>query len=504
MQSELNAKVQGMVGGFAVQVAAELARWASVRTPEAFRQAELEIHGLARDLGDEITEAVLRTLVSDRDFQVEASVAGRQNGRFRHGGLRTALVTLLGGRQVKLEGIEYLKPNFRGGRRRGRKRTKRGKGGAGFYPVLACLGIWFGVTPALAGEVCRQVVDSDSVRTAREALARRGIVFGQRKIQLLANKFGARAVEQRNAWLAKVRAEAAMRGPLRGKRIVVSLDGGRLRERVPAKRGRKRKNGHRRYDAPWREPKVLTIYVVNGKGELEEDYRAVYDGTLGDCEAIFDMLCGYLKALGAHEAKEAIFVADGAKWIWDRVPTLAAQVGIDAAKITQVIDWCHAVQTLWAIAEAPKAWQQSDREKWVGRAKDLLHAGRTDDVAAMIDELAVGRRAPAVKEHRDYFVRNAARMQYAAFEAAHVPTGSGYVESAIRRVVNMRLKGNGTFWLERNAESMLFLRCYLKTGHYDTLVQWSITCAVPWWSHRIPQNENISSPINIVRDRIAA
>src|SRR5437773_10024834 len=72
-------------------------------------------------------------------------------------------------------------------------------------------------------------------------------------------------------------------------------------------------------------------------------------------------------------------------------------------------------------------------------------------------------------------------MQYAAFCAAKVPTGSGAIESAVRRVINMRMKSNGMFWLEVNAEGMLLLRSYLKADRFDALVDWSLAAAVPWW-----------------------
>ena len=44
--------------------------------------------------------------------------------------------------------------------------------------------------------------------------------------------------------------------------------------------------------------------------------------------------------------------------------------------------------------------------------------------------------------------------------------GSGAVESAVRRVVNLRMKGNSIFWLEENAESFLHLRCAYKAGRW--------------------------------------
>lgn len=42
--------------------------------------------------------------------------------------------------------------------------------------------------------------------------------------------------------------------------------------------------------------------------------------------------------------------------------------------------------------------------------------------------------------------------------------GSGAVESAIRRVINLRLKGPSIFWRGPNAERVLHMRAYLKAG----------------------------------------
>ncbi len=73
-------------------------------------------------------------------------------------------------------------------------------------------------------------------------------------------------------------------------------------------------------------------------------------------------------------------------------------------------------------------------------------------------------------------------MQYKTFKSDHVSLGSGCVESAVRRVVNMRMKSNGTFWEEVNAEGMLLVRSYLKAGRFDDLLRWSLRTATFWWS----------------------
>ncbi|MCK5491389.1 MAG: hypothetical protein KAI67_06145, partial [Candidatus Pacebacteria bacterium] len=41
---------------------------------------------------------------------------------------------------------------------------------------------------------------------------------------------------------------------------------------------------------------------------------------------------------------------------------------------------------------------------------------------------------------------------------------SGTVESAIRRVINLRIKGTGLFWKREHAENIIFLRSLVLIG----------------------------------------
>nr|NGX58704.1 hypothetical protein [Chlamydiota bacterium] len=52
-----------------------------------------------------------------------------------------------------------------------------------------------------------------------------------------------------------------------------------------------------------------------------------------------------------------------------------------------------------------------------------------------------------------------------------LPIGSGAMESAIRRIVNLRMKCPCVFWTEEGANSMLMLRSYFKSGRWDELMQ---------------------------------
>ncbi len=484
MPANLPEQVASILARHEERIQERLGEWEQIETPAEFSAFQLELQAMSRETDDLVAAAVLIGRLADPAFQTRAVAAAQMAGgrKLRSGGAREVSVTLLGGTTIRVT-VPYLKPDRRKRPGRKRKSGRRGKGGVGLYPTLAALGIWFGVSPALAGEIARQVADSDSVRSARAALARRGIDLGHKQTLRVVNHVSHRMVGQRQRWFEHVlRANRRTGGPLAGRRVVIGTDGGRCRMRIPARCGRRRKKTrHRGYQTPWQEPKVLVIYILDARGRIDHAFRPVYDATMGDCNAVFSMLVAYLRALGGHLAQQLVVVGDGAKWIWERVAELAAAVGIKSHKVVEVLDWYHAVETLHEISRIPARWGKTRRKQWMKRAVRLLRAGDIDGVVQHIESLAVGRRAKKVSAHIPYFTRNAHRMQYKRFRALKIPLGSGAIESAVRRIVNLRLKSVSKFWLEANAEGMLLLRSYLKAGRFDDLYEWSLRAAVPWW-----------------------
>ena len=71
------------------------------------------------------------------------------------------------------------------------------------------------------------------------------------------------------------------------------------------------------------------------------------------------------------------------------------------------------------------------------------------------------------------------RMRYRWFKHHKIPLGSGIVESAIRRIVNLRLKGAGIFWKLDNLNGMLHLRCHLLAGRWAALEKGVILSRTP-------------------------
>lgn len=403
--------------------------------------------------------------------QVTAEERARSSLRLRHRGWRTTPVRFLSGARLNLE-TPYLSVDLSGRPGPTRGVGRRGKNGTGRYPVLEALGVLNRATPALASEVARQAARTASFDEAQEALAERGVNVTKETVRNLTLKIGEEALKQREARADLAEREVVLSDEFAGQRVVISVDGGRIRMREGGQRGRKgKKSKRRRYRTPWREPKLVTAYLVDKKGRKKRDALPVYDGTLEDADAAVKLLATELKLRGADKAKEIVLVADGARWIWNRADELARVLGIDPSRIVKVADFYHAVEHLTAVSDLRAGWNDGQRKGWVRRMRRKLKKGKVDQVIEEVRSFCVGRNAKKILKEVTYFEDRRAFMQYADFAKRGIPLGSGGVESAIRRVVNLRLKGPSIFWRGPNAECMLHLRSYLKAGRWDELMR---------------------------------
>jgi len=85
--------------------------------------------------------------------------------------------------------------------------------------------------------------------------------------------------------------------------------------------------------------------------------------------------------------------------------------------------------------------------------------------------LATTRRGKVMKRALEFFREHAGRMRYHDLDQRKVPVGSGQVESAVRRVVNLRFKAPGTFWGEARVSHLLHLRASFKAGRWEEVMR---------------------------------
>src|SRR5262249_27332121 len=279
----------------------------------------------------------------------------------------------------------------------------------------------------LASEVSLWAAMLGSLDEAQDVLAARGVELDMKTVRLIAYRYAARArLEQQID-------TAAFEDTVAGRRVVISSDGGRLRLRE-AKRGAKTKKGRQRYTGAWREPKVLIIYVVDAKGKREASFAPVIDATLQGPDAVFALLRTYLQQLEITRADQVLFIADGAEWLWKRVPLLVRVLGLTAAQVHELLDFYHAVQRLGQVAALRTDWSAKARTRWRTQQRRLLLRGEVAQVITAVRDLCQGCHQKALRKHRAYFIKNQHRMAYAQLLAMKLPIGSGAIESTVRRV----------------------------------------------------------------------
>ena len=359
---------------------------------------------------------------------------------------------LLGGLVVYLSTL-YCGPRQRTGQGRGRE-------GAGLYPELAVLGFSEGSSPALASRVGRLAALLPSYEVARGELAAEGTSLDIKQVHRIAKRLGAEMLATRRRDLERYRAGELPRGSeLRGKRVGVAIDGGRVRTRTVIRKQKgkgKGKKRRRKMRLQWREPKLLIIFELDEQGRMKRGTRPWIDGTL----------------LGPDEAELVVFLSDGAPWIWERLAWIQKRVGLRSEQVVRVLDCCHAVHHV-SLALEKLSLSDQQRQRLYRELRRKLRAGQAYQVTIELSFLAEGLPldSPVWTEIR--FLEKhaeAGHLRYPLFRRRGAPLGSGAIESAVRRVVNLRLKGNGILWYEDNAEGMLALRAAALSGRWqDTL-----------------------------------
>ena len=381
-------------------------------------------------------------------------------GRMKSEGLEIVSIQLCTGSSVDIR-VRYYR---RSCDRRSGKRYK------GVYAGLILLGIHDRCSPALASMVSSWSALLSSFEEVRQVLFDRGMKLGIKVIRKLTYRYAERARAEQQAGRIPLNDGDL----LDGRRVVISTDGGRIRLREK-KRGPKTKKDRTRFRGAWREPKLLIIYVVDAQGKQEKSFSPFIDGCFNGPDGVFHLLQGYLNSLHIQDSDKILFVADGAHWIWNRIPELVKALGLAPDRVYELLDFYHAVEHLGTVAGLRKTWSSKKRKRWVSKQRGLLLKGKAVEVVQAVQMLCRGRNSKAIKTERDYFVRNERRLDFSTVKALNLPIGSGAIESSIRRVVNLRLKGPCTFWYRENAEKMIMLRSFYKAGRWNCLKQMANT-----------------------------
>ena len=120
---------------------------------------------------------------------------------------------------------------------------------------------------------------------------------------------------------------------------------------------------------------------------------------------------------------------------------------IPAAKVVEVLDFYHASQYLSETLATCRTMPKAQRHALYKRLRHALRH-QTDGVEVVqeaLRALTTTYRSKAIPRALRYVEAHAHRMRYVTLEARQLSIGSGQVESAVRRVINLRFKAPGPF-----------------------------------------------------------
>jgi len=195
----------------------------------------------------------------------------------------------------------------------------------------------------LASSAVQAALLCPSFEVARRTLLSFGIELNIKTIRRLCLSMGEKTIEQRH------RIALSDADGVENRTLFVCIDGGRLHERT-AKRGR-RPAGQKRqgYHTDWREPTQIVIQWLDADGGRCRQTVPLYDATMGDMDAVFELLESHLRQIDASKADMLIFSADGARRYWKRFSALAEKLEVNA--YCEIIDYTHAKQNLQLVAD---------------------------------------------------------------------------------------------------------------------------------------------------------
>lgn len=219
-----------------------------------------------------------------------------------------------------------------------------------------------------------------------------------------------------------------------------------------------------RYQDGWHEVKVGLVGGTTPAGDLTavsysaaRQEAAVFGGRLlaeAARRGALDVVDweGGVSGRALARLRPVHVLGDGAPWIWN----VAAE---HFGERTEAVDFYHASEHLWAVARALYGADTAEATGWATTWRAELY----DHGSASLRTALHHARPPVegretLRRERGYFATNAARMDYPALRAQHLPIGSGAVESCAKHLVQHRMKRPGQRWSPHGARAMLALR----------------------------------------------
>ena len=278
-----------------------------------------------------------------------------------------------------------------------------------------------GFSPLLYDRVGFMAMLAPSYKLAHQGVTRFGMDICLSSVQKITDRLAERCEELGHENLI-IEPQYAVED----KTIIISIDGGRSRMREYT--DQLNENGQAMYQTPWREPKLFVIDVLDKDGRPDRHELPIYGCQFKE-EDVIKLLERYLKKLDIQKAERVQLIADGAPWIWNRLPALLHDVGVEKQRLIQTLDFYHATQYVHSLVQAmPKRVGKKERKRHLKEAMEQVKRGQIKSLVEKLKSIFL-RPSALVKRWIDYLDKHTDRMQYSDYESSGLMRGSGISNS---------------------------------------------------------------------------
>lgn len=236
------------------------------------------------------------------------------------------------------------------------------------------------------------------------------------------------------------------------------------------KKGDKSKNG--------KEVIVVVMYTLRrGDGQLHGPInKKIWASFAGrKAAALWARAEASKRGFGPDTTQTVQIVLDGAKGLKHNLEPLFPRAIF-------TLDVCHVVEKLWHLGQRFHKEGSAALKAQVEELKALLYAGQA---AELVERLRAWLRqvpahGPGTKNRRQalqklmgYLEPRLAMMRYYEWLKEDLVISSGQVEGAVRHVVGERLDCSGMRWIQGKAEALLHLRCIELNRDWEDFFAWA-------------------------------
>lgn len=416
--------------------------WSSILLEKGLKKFEEKLHEMILKLYDNLCEWLIGEVSHSEEFENKQRKLASKKG-LKKLVFRTAPLQIRTGTKINYNSLYAKKVP------EGYKETRH----------LSQL-IWSseqGASPMYKSLSCLLSVLCPSFDIAKSVLRHQGIIANSDRVRQLSLSMAKKAMKDR------VNVQLEEKETMAGKKVIISVDGARTRTKVYTEE--KASKREQKFDTPWREPKMFIITTIDENGKVNKANMPIYDCSFGD-EKMVNLLAQYLERLEIKKAKDVQVIADGALWIWKQVIPMLGKLGVKKDRIIETLDYYHAVEHLH---EMKIYFEKEEQDSILKKLKESLWKG---DIEQMESIVKAGIKGVKLEEFTPfkYFKKNKQRIDYQSLKDESRPCGSGIIESAIRRIINLRFKSPSTFWFPENVEKLIFMRGIALAGRWEIMM----------------------------------